>query len=101
LDNLNSGRGVKITAPVFSFMGYSLSWLGDISGDGFDDLIIGSISYGAQVGFQAEQISCVIYGSNHTSLFIENSEELDLGMKRIRSGLVGEWIRRCEWRWIE
>jgi hypothetical protein len=94
LDNLNSWRGVKITAPAFSFMGYGISWLGDINGDGFDDLIIGSIPYGAQAGFQAEQISYVIYGkdyhrqSNHTSLSIADLEELNLGMKLIGGGLV-------------
>jgi hypothetical protein len=51
----------KITAPVFSFAGFSLSNLGDINQDGFDDIIIGSIPYS---GSYLAQKSYVVYGRN-------------------------------------
>jgi hypothetical protein len=62
IDNLEANKGYfKITAPLFSFAGFSLSNLGDINQDGFDDIIIGSIPYS---GRYLTQKSYVIYGRN-------------------------------------
>jgi hypothetical protein len=52
---------LKIVAPLLSFAGFSLSNLGDINHDGFDDIIIGSIPYS---GKYLTQKSYVIYGRN-------------------------------------
>jgi hypothetical protein len=52
---------LKLSAPLFSFAGFSLSNLGDINQDGFDDIIIGSIPYS---GRYLTQKSYVIYGRN-------------------------------------
>jgi hypothetical protein len=64
----------KITAPLFSFAGFSLSNLGDINQDGFDDIIIGSIPYS---GRYLTQKSYVLYGRNSSSnlLLTEMTEE--------------------------
>jgi hypothetical protein len=59
LNDLNSFYGIKITAPAFSFAGISVSSLGDVNGDGFDDVVIGSLPYSG--GFKT-QISYVLYG---------------------------------------
>jgi hypothetical protein len=57
---------LKITAPLFCFAGFSLSNLGDINQDGFDDVIIGSIPYS---GRYLTQKSYVVYGRNVSSPF--------------------------------
>jgi hypothetical protein len=65
----------KISAPLFSFAGFSLSNLGDINQDGFDDIIIGSIPYS---GRYLTQKSYVIYGrnlSNGTLSLLEMNED--------------------------
>jgi hypothetical protein len=64
----------KITAPLFSLAGFSLSNLGDINQDGFDDIIIGSIPYS---GRYLTQKSYVIYGrdSSNAILLTEMREE--------------------------
>jgi hypothetical protein len=65
MDNLTPNKDYfKITAPLFSFVGFSLSDLGDINQDGFDDIIIGSIPYS---GRYLTQKSYVIYGKNSSS----------------------------------
>jgi hypothetical protein len=62
LDNLTPNKDYfKIFAPLFSFAGFSLSNLGDINQDGFDDIIVGSIPYS---GKYLTQKSYVIYGRN-------------------------------------
>jgi hypothetical protein len=65
IDNLRINLDYfKITAPVFSFAGFSLSNLGDVNQDGFEDIIIGSIPYS---GSYLTQKSYVIYGRNVSS----------------------------------
>jgi hypothetical protein len=65
LDGLTPNKDYfKIIAPLFSFAGFSLSNLGDINQDGFDDIIIGSIPYS---GKYLTQKSYVIYGGNDSS----------------------------------
>jgi hypothetical protein len=66
MDYLSTRNGdyFKITAPLFSFAGFSLSNLGDINQDGFDDVIIGSIPYS---GRYLDQKSYVIYGRSNSS----------------------------------
>jgi hypothetical protein len=65
IDNLIANKDyVKVIAPLFSFAGFSLSNLGDINQDGFDDIIIGSIPYS---GKYLTQKSYVIYGRNFSS----------------------------------
>jgi hypothetical protein len=91
LDDLNSWKGVKVVGPSFSYIGYSISWLGDTNGDGYDDLIIGSIPY-TEKG-ERTQISYVIYGNsfhhqNHTILFLTDLQTRNLGMKVTGGGLV-------------
>jgi hypothetical protein len=55
---------IKIIAPLFSFAGFSLSNLGDVDQDGFDDIIIGSVPYS---GRYLTQKSYVIYGRNSST----------------------------------
>jgi hypothetical protein len=65
----------KITAPVLFFAGFSLSNLGDINQDGFEDIIIGSIPYS---GSYLTQKSYVIYGrtvSSSTLSLLEMNED--------------------------
>jgi hypothetical protein len=65
----------KIIAPLFSFAGFSVSNLGDINQDGFDDIIIGSLPYS---GRYLTQKSYVIYGRNFSSmLFLSEMSEED------------------------
>jgi hypothetical protein len=67
MDTLTSNKDyLKITAPLFCFAGFSLSNLGDINQDGFDDVIIGSIPYS---GRYLTQKSYVVYGRNVSSPF--------------------------------
>jgi hypothetical protein len=61
----------KIIAPLFSFAGFSLSNLGDINQDGFDDVIIGSVPYSGKYLIQK---SYVIYGKRNSSTTLTLSE---------------------------
>jgi hypothetical protein len=77
MDNLIPNKDYfKITAPLFSFAGFSLSNLGDINQDGFDDIVIGSIPYS---GKYLTQKSYVIYGRNssHASILVSEMTEED------------------------
>ncbi|EDX84625.1 FG-GAP repeat domain protein [Synechococcus sp. PCC 7335] len=59
LDSLDGGNGFAlIGADSFEFFGRSVSGAGDINGDGFDDLIIGTsvnsyVVFGSDTGFDA------------------------------------------------
>jgi hypothetical protein len=65
IDKLISNHNYfKLFAPVFSFAGFSLSNLGDINQDGFDDIVIGSIPYS---GKYLTQKTYVIYGRKNSS----------------------------------
>jgi hypothetical protein len=81
IDNLIPNRDYfKISAPLFSFAGFSLSNLGDINQDGFDDIIIGSIPYSARY---LTQKSYVIYGRNSSSM-----KSLDLSQWKEEDGFA-------------
>jgi hypothetical protein len=72
IDNLIPNKDYfKITAPLFSFAGFSLANLGDINQDEFDDIIIGSIPYS---GRYLTQKSYVIYGRNSSSGILDLSQ---------------------------
>jgi hypothetical protein len=62
---------ITIVAPTYSFAGLSLSGTGDVNGDGFGDLLIGSIPYNK--GYSSQQ-SFLVYGSRSSSrlLFLAN-----------------------------
>jgi sugar lactone lactonase YvrE len=66
----------KITAPPFSFAGFSLSNLGDINQDGFDDVIVGSFPYS---GRYLTQKSYVIYGRNSSTVLLLSEIAADEG----------------------
>jgi hypothetical protein len=61
IDQLPNYCYLKVIAPRSSFAGFSLSSLGDINQDGFDDIIIGSIPY--QGGYSSQK-SYVLYGKS-------------------------------------
>jgi hypothetical protein len=65
----------KIISPVRSFAGLSLSGLGDINDDGFDDIAIGSVPF--QGGYTT-QITYVLYGKPNfttSNLFLSSLKE--------------------------
>jgi hypothetical protein len=45
LDSLASSIGFSVSSVSLSFAGLSLSCIGDINGDGLDDVAIGSLPY--------------------------------------------------------
>jgi hypothetical protein len=59
IDLLPKGSYLKIVAPKLSFAGLSLAGLGDINGDGYDDVAIGSIPF---QGKFTTQKTYIIYG---------------------------------------
>jgi hypothetical protein len=65
---------VMIVAPQFSFAGFVLSGLGDINGDGYDDIAFGSIPF--QGGYSTQR-TYVFYGFPITS---NSSNPLDLSL---------------------
>jgi hypothetical protein len=82
LDKLTANKDyMKITAPVFAFAGFSLSNLGDMNQDGFDDIIVGSIPYS---GRYLTQKGYVIYGRNNSF----SSSVLDLSTMTEEDGFI-------------
>ncbi|ELS00264.1 FG-GAP repeat protein, partial [Gloeocapsa sp. PCC 73106] len=64
LSSLNGSNGFTINGiNTFDFSGYSVSSAGDINGDGFDDLIIGTLGADANGRNSAGQ-SYVVFGRN-------------------------------------
>jgi hypothetical protein len=61
IDSFTASMGVKIFSSVSSYAGISLSHVGDVNGDGFDDMLIGSVPY--TNGFQ-NGIGYLLYGRN-------------------------------------
>jgi hypothetical protein len=84
LDSIPKTAFLKIIAPLFSFAGLSLSGLGDVNADGFDDIIIGSVPY---QGRFVNQKSYLIYGRNHASSS-SSSEELLLSELTEEDGMI-------------
>jgi hypothetical protein len=70
LDQLTTSQGFIISSPPLSFVGISLANLGDVNGDRFADIAIGSLPYHG--GFKT-QVSYVIYGNeNYSSLNLQS-----------------------------
>jgi sugar lactone lactonase YvrE len=84
MDRLPSYSYLKVIAPKSSFAGFSLSSLGDINQDGFDDIIIGSIPY--QGGYSTQK-SYVLYGKQ--SSFPVNNNNNVLLLSEMKSGEEG------------
>lgn len=82
LDNLSKSQMVRIVAPSWSFAGVSLSWLGDFNGDGFDDIVIGSVPFRGQY---LTQMSYVVYGNSS-----RQSQDLYLSELKVDEGFTFE-----------
>jgi hypothetical protein len=57
--SLRVDQGAVVTGPAWSYFGYSVSGAGDVNGDEYDDVIVGSVPFRRTYG---EQISYLIYG---------------------------------------
>ena len=78
LSDINAGKGgfVIIGENVSDSSGYSVSFAGDVNGDGFDDLIIGAPYAAANVGTMAGK-SYVVFGRGDNNSLIKLSEIAD------------------------
>ena len=88
LDGLSADRGIRIYGSALSFSGISVSWLGDVNGDGLDDVAIGSLPFSK--GYTT-QVSYVIYGRrNHTVLSELMLSEVggEIGSKIVGGGII-------------
>ena len=74
LDTLANSSFYKILTPKLTFMGLSVAGLGDINGDGFDDIGISSAPY--QSGSYGEQQSFVAFGKDWSKTGSSNSLSL-------------------------
>jgi hypothetical protein len=87
--NLNSFQnkkwGIRIRSLALSFAGLSLTDLGDINGDGYDDVAIGSIPYRSGLDIQ---VTYVIYGNKTNSDILLSHLTPERGMKIIGGGIV-------------
>jgi hypothetical protein len=83
LDHLPVNSFFKIIAPKYSFAGISLSGVGDLNGDGFDDIVIGSIPY--QGGYVTQK-SYVVYGQ---PLSLHDNKNNTLYLSDMREGEDG------------
>jgi hypothetical protein len=83
LDELNETRLFNIITPSTSFTGFSLVGVGDMNGDGYDDIAIGSLSY--RGGYQTQR-TYLIYGRRRTNSEL-GSEGLEIF--RMAEGIDG------------
>jgi hypothetical protein len=79
----NSSACFKIIAPTFSYAGFSIAGIGDINGDGYDDLAIGSVPYTR--GRYSTQVAYVIYGRN---IVAKSNNQLELSKMRPEDGFT-------------
>jgi hypothetical protein len=90
LDSLNTSSTTKlltITSPPFSFAGMSVSGVGDINSDGYDDIAIGSLPY--KGGYQTQR-TYLIYGRDINQQQQENSEnDNNLDLSLLNEGIDG------------
>jgi hypothetical protein len=82
MDLLSKQSYLQITSPLNSFAGLSLAGLGDINGDGIDDIAIGSVPY--KGGYVTQQ-TFVLYGFKINN---KNITELELGSFNSSQGFV-------------
>jgi hypothetical protein len=81
--------GVVLVAPDYSFLGISLSNLGDVNNDGYDDIIIGSLPY--ENGKYAAQVSYLVFGEKNLSylssvFFLNQNQNEGKGTVKIKGG---------------
>jgi hypothetical protein len=87
LDYLTPSQGIRIYGTPLSYAGISISWLGDVSGDRIDDIIIGSLPFSN--GYTT-QISYLLYGNRNQTLL--NNLQLQSIPEPIGSTIVGGGI---------
>jgi hypothetical protein len=73
----------KIIAPTLSYAGFSIAGIGDINGDGYDDLAIGSVPYTR--GRYSTQVAYVIYGRN---IVANSNNQLELSKMKPEDGFT-------------
>ena len=76
LRTMTAAQGTRIVAAAFSFAGLSHSGLGDVNGDGLDDIVLGSVPY--RNGYTT-QLAYVVYGRN-TSRDNSSNQSLSLSL---------------------
>ncbi len=64
LINLPTHRGLAVTGIPWSWAGYSVSGVGDVNGDGLEDVLIGSVPFKSSYG---TQITYLVYGAQNIS----------------------------------
>jgi hypothetical protein len=90
LDTLPSNNGnssgvlLRITGPSSFYVGFSLTGVWDLNGDGYDDIVIGSIPYH---GDSSNQKTYVIYG-NSSYVLNPNHHHLDLSNLQSKDGFI-------------
>jgi hypothetical protein len=87
LDNLTPSQGIRIFGTPLSYAGISVSWLGDVNGDGIDDIIIGSLPFSN--GYTTQR-SYLLYGNKNQSLL--NNLQLQSIPHTVGSTIVGGGI---------
>jgi hypothetical protein len=76
LKGLSTISCLRIISPVLSSAGYSIAGIGDINGDGFNDLAIGSVPYNN--GKYGEQRTYILYGREIKTSNNNNDQKNDL-----------------------
>jgi hypothetical protein len=86
LNSFQNGKwGIQIRSPALSFAGLSLTDLGDINGDGFDDIALGSVPYRSGLDIQ---VTYIIYGNLINSDILLSHLSPERGMKIIGGGII-------------
>jgi hypothetical protein len=73
---------MKLTTSIGPYAGVSLSEAGDVNGDGYDDLLIGSVPY--TNGFVAQK-TYILFGRR----IIENGESMAINLATYKNGIDG------------
>ena len=88
LNGLTQQMGLRIKAPRFSFAGLSLAGVGDVNGDGYADVCIGSVPY--KNGY-SRQVSYIVYGNRsevNVNMYLEDLMSSKRGRKIGGGGIV-------------